>query len=237
MSAYPALTTYSIVYKVCIDANGFECVIYDRKGGALQKSIISILCVFAVIWGDCYAISKGFPQDPDLKVIVLQGEGAKTDVQKKVDVRIVVQVQDVNTGPISNGQVIFSAPATGPGALFANGRTSITVTTNDQGLAEATLRPNDAVGNYKIRVDATFQARKTDTTIGISNVGIAKPSGGGSGKVIGIVAALAAGGAVAAFAGKGKGGTSTPPPTPTPPPPGPTIVRATAGVPTVGPPG
>lgn len=175
---------------------------------------------------------------PKLKIVILEGEGAINNVRQRTAREPIVQVQDENNRPVAGAVVLFALPDRGASGTFANGATSMTVTTDAQGKAVATgLRPNSVAGKMEIRVNASYQGQTASATISQTNAlgAAAAGAGAGSGKILAIVAVVAggaAGGLIAATRG-GKGGGTAPTPTPTP---GPTPTTISAGSPTISPP-
>ncbi len=174
-----------------------------------------------------------------LKISILEGEGAINNVRQRTAREPIVQVTDENNRPVAGAVVLFALPDRGASGTFANGASSMTVTTDAQGKAVATgLRPNTVAGKMEIRVSASHQGQTASATITQTNaLGAAAAAGAGGGKILAIVAVIggaAAAGVVAATRGN-KGGGGTPSPTPTPTPvPTPTVISA--GTPTISPP-
>lgn len=173
-----------------------------------------------------------------LKISILEGEGAINNVRQRTAREPIVQVTDENNRPIAGAVVLFALPDRGASGTFANGATSMTVTTDAQGKAVATgLRPNTVAGKMEIRVSASHQGQTASATITQTNaLGAAAAAGAGGGKILAIVAVIggaAAAGVIAATRGSKGGGTPTPTPTPTPVPT-PTVISA--GTPTISPP-
>ncbi|MCI0626672.1 MAG: hypothetical protein L0387_34335 [Acidobacteria bacterium] len=184
------------------------------------------------------AQTAGAPQTAavsQLKIVILEGEGAINNIRQRTAREPIVQVEDENRKPVAGAMVLFTLPDSGPGALFADGSKSLIAYTDDKGQAKGKgLKPNSTVGAYQIVVNATAQGLKASSIINQSNaLTAAAVAGGISAKLIAILAiagGAAAAGVVAAKSG-GNGG-SPPPPTPTPTPtPTATI---TVGTPTVG---
>ena len=189
---------------------------------------IGLICLLALPG----AIPAGAAQTQTvakLNIVILEGEGAINNIRQRTAREPIVQVEDEIHRPVAGAVVLFSLPDRSASGVFANGQTSMAVSTDAQGRAVATgLRPNGVQGNLQIRVDASYQGQKTSATINQTNAPGAAAAGGISAKTIGIlvaVAGAAAGGAVAAT----RGGKATPAPTiPT--------TSITAGTPSVAPP-
>ena len=72
-----------------------------------------------------------------LKVILLSGNQGMNDLESKVMVPLVVQVVDQSDQPVEGAEVTFRFPLDGPGASFANQKSSQTYRTNADGQAAA----------------------------------------------------------------------------------------------------
>lgn len=165
-----------------------------------------------------------------LNIVILEGEGAINNSRQRTAREPIVQIEDENHRPVAGAVVLFSLPGRGASGVFANGQTSMAVTTDAQGRAVATgLRPNNVQGNFQIRVDASYQGQRANTTINQANALGAAAAGGISAKTIGILLAIAGGAAAGGVIAATRGGKSAAPSAP------PTITL-TVGTPTVSPP-
>lgn len=181
---------------------------------------------------------------PRLSIVIVEGDGSINNVKQRTSRETIVEVQDENHRPVAGAAVVFLLPNSGPGGVFTGGSNSAAVTTDSAGRATMPkFQPNQATGNYQIRVNATSAGRQASTTIAQTNAAGAAGAGaagtaaahGISGKTIGIIiAVVAAGGAAAAAVALNGNNKTTTPGTPTPTTPTGTIT-AGAGV-TFGPP-
>ncbi len=151
------------------------------------------------------------------RIEVVEGDGAINNIRQHHAKEPVVRVEDQDGQPIPNVAVSFVLPSQGAGGEFADGKTILTVMTDDKGMAVGRgLRPNNNAGQFQIRVTVSYQGQAATANITQTN---AEPAqGGGSSKTLLLVAII--GGAAAAGAalalGKGKSSSSsstTPPPT------------------------
>jgi len=93
-------------------------------------------------------------------IAVIDGQGAWNSVQAKLAHEPVVQVQDRNHKPVAGAYVEFDTPNSGAGALFANGTTHFSSTTNADGMATASgLHNNGVAGPFIISVHVSFQGQ------------------------------------------------------------------------------
>lgn len=138
-----------------------------------------------------------------LNLVVVEGEGAINNVRQRTARDPIVRVEDENHKPIAGAAVVFLLPSQGASGTFAGGAQTLTVMTNNQGLAVGRgLKPNSVQGQYQIRVNASFQGKTASVSISQTNAlaaaGAAAGAAGISAKLIAIL--LVAGGAAAAGA-------------------------------------
>lgn len=95
----------------------------------------------------------------NLKVYVLQGQGAQNDTARGLAALTVVEVRDDNSKPVENAEVVFRLPNGGAGGVFAGQKQSFAARTNAQGQAEMKgFIPNAVPGTFEILVTATAGA-------------------------------------------------------------------------------
>jgi hypothetical protein len=105
-----------------------------------------------------------------LKILVLEGEGAVNNIEKRKGTPPVVEVRDENDRPVEGATVVFRLPPAGPGASFPGQQLSKSFRTNVQGQAIATgLLPNREAGRFRIHVTATADNRIGETDISQTN--------------------------------------------------------------------
>lgn len=161
-----------------------------------------------------------------IHVVVLEGDGAINNIRSGRAKEPVVRVEDEDNRGVPGATVTFFLPTTGPGGVFSDGGSSLTLMTDDRGEAVARgLRPNHAAGTFQIRVGASARGTVSTATVTETNM---DPGSHHSRTLalLAIVGGAAAGGAIAAMHG---GGSKTAPTTPA----GTVVV---AGTPTLGPP-
>jgi hypothetical protein len=140
-------------------------------------------------------------QPQSIRILVVAGQDAVNDVDKRVVSEPVVQVQDGSGTPLAGAEVVFRTPSTGPTATFYGATRTTAVTTDDKGQARAAgMTPNTDVGMFEIAVTATHGSAQAETFITQTNTfsAVEKKKGGlgwrlwtaiGAGAVIGIIAA------------------------------------------------
>lgn len=198
-----------------------------------RLAAIGLACVMGLSSAPAAAAAQA-QEVGKLNIVILEGEGAINNIRQRTAREPIVQVEDENHRPIAGAVVLFSLPDRGASGVFANGQTSMAVTTDAQGRAVATgLRPNNVQGDFQIRVHASYQGKTASTSITQSNAiaAAAVAAGGVSGKTIGILIAIAgaaaAGGAIAATRGGSRTAAA---------PSAPPSVTLSVGTPTVSPP-
>jgi hypothetical protein len=138
-----------------------------------------------------------------LKIVTLEGEGAKNVIKTRHAVQPVVEVRDENDKPVSGAEVVFQLPAAGPGGVFNGWMRTQTLRTNAEGQAGTNgFTPNDEEGRFNIKVTATSNGKTGSTIIAQSNTRTGDQSSSGASKWWKVLAiaggAAAAGGIVAA---------------------------------------
>lgn len=162
-----------------------------------------------------------------LRIVILEGEGAINNIRQRTAREPIVQVEDENRKPVAGAMVLFTLPDSGPGGVFPNGSKTLITYTDPKGQAKAQgLKPNSVAGAYQIAVNVTSQGLKASAVIGQTNLLTAAAAAGGiSAKLIAILA-IAGGAAAAGAIAATSGGNNSPAPVPT--------ATVTAGTPTVG---
>ena len=200
----------------------------------LSRTLVTSLAILIVI-GTVPGFSQAQvnPGGSQLRIIILEGEGAINNIRQRTAREPIVQVEDENRKPVAGAMVLFALPDSGPGGVFPNGSKSLITYTDPKGLAKAKgLKPNSIAGTYAITVNVTSQGLQASTVIGQTNMLTAAAVAGGiSAKLLAIIA-IAGGAAAAGAIAATSGGNSSPTPAPTPTPV--PTATVTAGAPTVG---
>jgi len=151
-----------------------------------------------------------------LKIVVVQGEGARNNVRTRNATQPVVEVRDDSDKPVAGAEVVFQLPPAGPGGVFNGWMRTQTARTSAEGRAEANgFAPNDEVGRFNIKVTATSGTKTTSAIIAQSNTQNGENGGGPQAKsrnnlwkiLVVVGAAGLAGGIVAATRGGGSSST------------------------------
>lgn len=101
----------------------------------------------------------------DLKIFVLRGEGGINRIALGLVPDLVVEVRDSRDLPVEGAEVVFRAPATGPGGTF-QGQPEYRARTNADGQTAALgFVPNSVEGRFQLVVEATAGDRKGQTVV------------------------------------------------------------------------
>jgi len=175
--------------------------------GAILIIAVAGACVAAAQQAEGPQTRPPAPQPPGtLKIIVVEGEGAKNSIRSRSATAPVVQVIDEAEKPVAGAEVVIQLPLAGPGAVFHGWLKTQTIRTDAKGQAAATgFAPNDEEGRFNIKVTATAGNRTGSAVIAQSNVrgtGGASMTSGRSGwwKVLAVAGGAAAAGIVVAAA-------------------------------------
>jgi hypothetical protein len=139
-----------------------------------------------------------------LQIVVAEGDGAINDIRSRRAKEPVVIVQDDDGRTVSGAAVHFILPGTGPGGSFADGESSLTVTTDSRGRAVGRgLRPNRVAGPFEIRVTASSRGQSVSAVVRQTNVEPAAAEGKASRKIaiLALIGGAIAGGVIAASRG------------------------------------
>jgi hypothetical protein len=168
----------------------------------------------------------------DLKIVVVQGEGALNNIRTRNAAPVIVEVRDAGDKPVAGAEVVFQLPPAGPGGVFNGWMRNQTARTSAEGRAETNgFTPNDEAGRFNLKVTATSGTKSSSVIISQTNTPNGAPGTGSQAKsknnlwkvLLVVGAAGLAGGIVAAT----RGGSSTPVTPPTP-------ITITAGPITIG---
>jgi hypothetical protein len=171
---------------------------------------LAVLCEMLVLYAGLAqpSIAQATAQS-NLRVVVVEGEGAKNVAQQIAAKQLTVRVLDANNRPVEGAAVTFIAPASGASGDFTNDSKSIRILTNTDGVANAgPYHPNATTGAYLIQVRVEFQRALATVNISQMNVGQSKSHK----KMIAIIAiaGAAAGAAIAAHGGSSSSSSGAP---------------------------
>jgi hypothetical protein len=154
-------------------------------------------------------------QDGSLHVVVLEGDGAINNIRSPRAKQLIVRIEDANKQGVAGAVVTFLLPSGGAGAVFGDGGSSLTLTTDDRGEAVARgLHANRLAGTFQIRISASGGGRTAAASIAQTNVDPGPHTSSRKIAVLAILGGAAAGGAaVALHGGKAKSASPAPPST------------------------
>ncbi len=148
-----------------------------------------------------------------LIIKVLEGDGAINNIRLQRAKEPLISVETETGAPVPGATVHFLAPTAGPGAVFLDGSSNWTTSTDRQGRAVASgLRPNRNAGQFQIRVTASSLGQTASARINQTNAEPAITTGISSKKIaiLAIVGGAIAGGALAARSGGKSAPASVP---------------------------
>ena len=197
------------------------------------RILVTLLAILTAVESvPLFSQAQEKPSGAQLRIVILEGEGAINNIRQRTAREPIVQVEDENRKPVAGAMVLFTLPDSGPSGVFPNGSKTLITYTDPKGQAKAKgLKPNSIAGTYQIAVNVTSQGLKASAVIGQTNLmtAAAAAAGGISAKLIAILAiagGAAAAGVIAATSGGGNNSPATPAPVPT--------ATVTAGTPSVG---
>lgn len=191
--------------------------------------------LFCAFWLTAIAAAQAPGTDTQtasgIAIRVLRGNGAINSIRLRQGHDPTVQVVDASGEPLANATVTFLLPSAGPGGVFGESGASVTLKTDQRGMAATSgLRPNSVPGQFRIRVTASWRGEVAAATVTQTN---AEPVTRSKSKKLAILAAIAGGAAVAVAVAATHGGGSSSTSSSSGGGNGVTIV---AGAPSIGPP-
>ena len=160
-----------------------------------------------------------------LKVVVLEGEGARNSIPSGRGVAPIVEVRDDQDKPVAGASVTFETPAEGASANFFGWLRTQTVKTDAKGSASASgYTPNAMNGKFQVKVTAVMGTKSGMAMVNQSNAngssGAASPSTAATKpsnnkiKILAILGVAAIAGGIAAAKSGGSSTAATAPPVP-----------------------
>lgn len=100
-------------------------------------------------------LAAAAPAQQASQIVVVEGEGAQSSIEKGVGAPLVVELRDASGAPVPRAEVTFRSPAQGPSATFFGASHVSKALTDEQGRAQAaSMTPNKLQGVYTIRAEA-----------------------------------------------------------------------------------
>ena len=105
------------------------------------------------------------------KIQILEGDDGVNIINKKTAVKTLARVVDKNNLPVAAVPVVFAIVYTRKGgkSVFPDGKTTLTVTTNVDGKAEAPAVQPQGKGSFQIQIQATVNGTTVGRSIGQTN--------------------------------------------------------------------
>ena len=101
-----------------------------------------------------------------LAVSIVEGDGAINSIRHRRAREPLVRITDVRGEPLYGVTVTFVLPATGPSGSFGESGLSLTLQTDERGLARGRgLQPNRIAGQFRIRVTASLRDAVGSATV------------------------------------------------------------------------
>lgn len=171
----------------------------------IRKALLPIVCC-VLSWHALLAQTV----PTRLGIVVVQGEGSANRIHSRAGQDPVVRVEDQDGRVVEGAAVVFSLPTSGASGEFDKGSKSITILTDEKGLATARgLKTNDAIGKLAIHVSASYRGQAASATITEFNMAPDGAKKSGSGKLILILAVVGGAAAGGVFAASHKSGSTT----------------------------
>jgi hypothetical protein len=148
--------------------------IHKASSGRLVALLVASLLILEPalpLRADALPLDGAPPQS--LQIAILDGEGALNNIRERTAREPIVQVQDENHKPVAGALVLFTVHggSSGASATFANGLTTLSVTSDAEGKAVAHgLQLNQNSGAWQIAVTATVGSLTASVVVNENNV-------------------------------------------------------------------
>jgi len=130
-----------------------------RPQHVIAGVLILILAVFQPGSIGLTALAQG---PGGLHIVVLEGNNRV--VKKDNNLRLVVEVRNDSKVPVAGADVTFIAPQSGPGILFAENASRLTVKTDTFGRANSGFARSVGDGQFEVMILASYQGKSGLTT-------------------------------------------------------------------------
>jgi hypothetical protein len=101
-----------------------------------------------------------------IELVMMEGENATTGVRQRVTRDPVIRVEDDDHRPVMGAVVVFALPVSGASGEFVNGSKTLSVVTQQDGLAAARgIRTNEIPGKLQIYATASYRGLRARTLI------------------------------------------------------------------------
>jgi hypothetical protein len=139
------------------------------------KGSLALELCFLLISGGFLPAARAQNPPTRIDIVVVEGEGTTVAVRQHPAQDPSVRVEDDDHRPLANVAVVFTLPLSGASGEFGNGSKSLTVMTDQKGVATARgIRANDTAGKLQIYVTASFRGLRAR---GLINLTVEVPPG------------------------------------------------------------
>ena len=126
------------------------------------------LCVLLTL-GGLLPVAKAQNAPGRIDIVVVEGEGASIAIRQHPTQDPAVRVEDEDHRPVANVAVVFTLPLAGASGEFANGSKTLTVLTDQNGVAAARgIRANGIPGKLPIYITATYRGVRARALINMT---------------------------------------------------------------------
>ena len=194
-------------------------------------SLSTLAGMSLLVAGPLWARVPSESPQTQIAVSVVEGDGAINSIRHRRAREPLVRITDDRGEPLYGVTVTFVLPATGPSGSFGESGLSLTLQTDERGLARGRgLQPNRIAGQFRIRVTASLRDAVGSATVTQTN---AEPvTASGNSRKVAVIALIAAG-VAGGVLGVTRGGRTE---AAAAAPPSPSTGSITPGTPSFGPP-
>lgn len=123
-----------------------------------SRSLLPLALCLSLSFHGLVPVAAGQSVLARIDIIVVEGEGATSNIRQRAAKDPVVRIEDDDHRPVTGAVVVFALPVSGASGEFANSSKTMTVVTGKDGLATAQgLRTNEVPGKLQIYVTASYQ--------------------------------------------------------------------------------
>lgn len=141
----------------------------------LCKGTLSLGLCFLLTFGGFLPVVHAQNAPGQIEIVVVEGEGLSFAIRQHPTPEPAVRVEDQDHRPVSNASVVFTLPLSGASGEFPNGSRTLTVLTDQNGVAAARgIRANDVPGKLQIYVSAAYRGLRARAFI---NMVVSAPPG------------------------------------------------------------
>jgi hypothetical protein len=141
----------------------------------LCKGSLSLGLCFLLTFSGFLPVVHAQNAPGQIEIVVVDGEGGSFSIRQHASPEPAVRVEDQDHRPLSNVSVVFTLPLSGASGEFPNGSRTLTVFTDQNGVAVAHgIRANDVPGKLQIYAAASYRGLRARAFI---NMVVSAPVG------------------------------------------------------------